>query len=342
MEAESRYTYVGAAVLGLIVALVAAVLWLKNVGGNDSVRYAIHFERQALDGLDVGAAVSLRGIQVGRVDDYALSGEAGESVRVEVSVDRRVPVRTGTVAVVTRNFVTGIAAITLVNRQPAGDPLVQVPEGETLPVIAEGRSDIDEITGRVNKVGEVASEALANVSQLFSDQNRMTMMATVTSLRELSDGIAQRLDTVEQSLTTVARAADRTGRAAAQLGDVGQRLAVVVERSSERLDGALTQGEQALAQGRQTMATADMAMQEARAALVKVSAAVDTVQRQAEATGQRLEGAVAGVDDQLRAAVADLRSSTEVAARTLDRLADPRARLLGPSAAQLGPGEVMP
>jgi ABC-type transporter Mla subunit MlaD len=335
MEAESRHTFVGAAFLGLLAALVAAVMWLKDVGGRDTTHYAIHFERQALDGLDVGASVSLRGIQVGRVDDYALQGELGERVRVEIRVDSRGPVRTGTVAVVTRNLVTGIARIALVNREPAGEPLVDVPAGETLPVIAEGRSDLDEITGRVNEVGEVASQALSNLVQLLNAENRAQLMATVASLRALSDGLNQRLGSMERSLDAVAVAAERAGAAAVKIGDAGERMAGVIERGGAQLDGTLEQS-------RQTLASADAAMAQARQALAQVTVAVDAVQRQAVSTAQRLEGTVAGVDDQLRAAVTQLRSTTEVAARTLDRLSDPRARLLGPGPAQLGPGEELP
>ena len=66
-------------------------------------------------------------------------------VRVVVRVDGRAPIRVNTVAVVTRNFVTGIAAITLVTPEPAGEVLAAVPEGERYPVIGEGRSDLDEI-----------------------------------------------------------------------------------------------------------------------------------------------------------------------------------------------------
>ena len=118
MEAEARYTFVGAAVLALLAALVAGLVWLKDIGREgEFVRYAINFEKQALDGLQLGAEVNLRGIKVGRVDDYALVSDKLNRVRVVVRVDRRAPVRSNTVAVVTRNFVTGIAAITLVTRE---------------------------------------------------------------------------------------------------------------------------------------------------------------------------------------------------------------------------------
>ncbi len=329
MEAEARYTAVGAGVLLLIAALVASLVWLKNVGGRgDFERFAIHFEQQALDGLEIGADVTLRGIKVGRVEDYALSGATRNQVRVEVRIDRRAPVRVNTVAVVTRNFVTGIAAIALVNREPPGEPLTAVPEDERYPVIGEGRSDLDEIAGRVSKVGEMASTALTNVNQLLDADNRAAVMATVRNLRELSAGLNDRLGALDKTLARVSAAATDVGAGVAELGRSGVRIAAVAERGAERLDVTLTETERTLA--------------EARAALQQVAQASAAVQKQAAATARRLEDSAANVDDQLAAAVSEMRVSVESAARVLDRLRDPHAALLGPANSQLGPGEKLP
>jgi len=230
--------------------------------------------------------------------------------------------------VVTRNFVTGIAAIMLVNRDPPGAPLSEVPEGERYPVIGEGRSDIDEITGRVSKVGEMASVALTNINQLLDTDNREALMETVRNLRDLSAGLKARLGTLDTTLTRVGAAAADVGKGAAELGRSGGRIAAVAERSTERLDTTLAEAERTLA--------------EARRALQQVSQATGAVQQQAVATGRRLEDTAANVDDQLGAAVAELRLSVETATRMLDRLREPRAALLGPSKSQLGPGEKLP
>jgi ABC-type transporter Mla subunit MlaD len=134
MEAEANYTYVGAAVLALVAALVVSVIWLKRTGAErDFARYTIYFERQALDGLSVGADVNMRGISVGRVLDYQLSPDRVNQARVVVRLDRRAPVRENTSAVITRNFVTGIAQIRLVTPEPAGPPLASVPDAPTVP-----------------------------------------------------------------------------------------------------------------------------------------------------------------------------------------------------------------
>ncbi len=322
MEAEARYTFVGASVLVLIAALVAGVVWLKNIGGKDDfAHFAIHFEKQALDGLEIGGGVSLRGIKVGRVEDYALWGATLNRVRVVVRVDRRAPVRTNTAAVVTRNFVTGIAAITLVNPAAPGEPLAVVPEGETYPVIAEGRSDMDEITGRVNQVGEMAAEALNSINLVLDADNREALKATLQNLRELSAGLNARLMALDGTLARVGSAAADVGKSAAELARSGTRIATVAERSSAGLDTTLA---------------------EARNALQRVGQATGAIQQQAVATARRLEDSAANLDDQLGTAVTELRSSVESATRVFDRLREPRAALLGPNKSQLGPGEKLP
>ena len=329
MEAEARYTYVGIVVLALVAALVTSIVWLKDIGGRgDFSRYMIHFEQQALDGLQVGADVTLRGIKIGRVEDYALAGNKLNRVRVEVRVDRRAPVRTNTEAVVTRNFVTGIAAISLVNPDPPGGPLVEVPEGERFPVVREGRSDLDEIAGRVNRVGEMASVALNNVNQMLNAENREALMATVRSLRDLSAGLNERLGALDRTLAQVGGAARDVGVAAGQLGRSGERVATVAEGAGQRLDS--------------TLADADRTLAEARRAFDQIATASGAVQQQAQATAKRLETAAAGLDDQLGAAVTELRLSIESASRVVDRLRDPHAALLGPGKQQLGPGEQRP
>ena len=329
MESEARYTYVGIGLVALIAALVAAVLWLKNVGGKgDFERYAIHFEQQELAGLEVGAAVTLRGIKVGRVEDYALVGNKLNRVRVQVRVDRRAPVLTNTQAVVTRNFVTGIAAITLVNPALAGAPLAEVPEGETYPVISEGRSNMDEIAGRVSQVGEMAAVALTNVNQLLDANNREAVMAAVRNLRDLSSGLNQRLAALDDTLQRTGRAADRIGLAATQLGQAGKRVAGQAERSGTSLDGALGEAQRTLA--------------DARVAIGRIADASEAVQRQAIATARRIDDRAASVDDELGAALSEMRLAIETASRTFDRLREPRAALFGPGRAQLGPGEKLP
>lgn len=326
MEAEARYTWVGAAVLLLVAALVGTLVWLRNVGAQrDFTHYTIHFEHQSLEGLQIGADVELRGIKVGRVEDYALADNTDNRVSVDIRIHRKAPVRSNTVAIVSRNLLTGIAWISLVNADPQGAPLTEVPPGEQYPVIAEGRSNLEEITGRVNQVGEMASQVLANLNQLLQAENRDALMGTVRNLRTLTAGLNGRLQTLDGTLQQVGKAAGEVGGAAERIGGASERIASVAERGGARLDTTLVEVERTLADARQ--------------ALTQLAKATDGLQQQTVATAKRLEDVAANADDRLESTAAELRVSIDAATRVLERLHEPRAALLGPAKRQLGPGE---
>jgi len=321
MEAEAKYTYVGLALIALIAALIAAVLWLKHTGSaRNFSNYTIYFEKQALDGLSVGGDVSLRGIKVGRVVDYALTGDKINRVHVTVRIDRRAPIRENTVAAITRNFVTGIAQITLITPEPAGAPLENVPDDEDYPVIAEGRNDVEEITGRVNELSEMASEVMNKLNRTLSAENQLRLGETLYNLSQLTASLRERTATVEQMMKQI-------GSAAASVGNASERIAATADKAGARLDDTLADAQRTLAEAQRTAI-------EARNAVVDIQQQMAAITRRVDQTGL-------GIDDQVAATVADLRSSVDAAVRTLERLQEPRAALLGPSKAQLGPGEKM-
>lgn len=312
MESEAKYTYVGLAVLGLAIALVAGIVWLNHSGGRSDFNYfTIYFEKQPLDGLQIGADVDMRGIKVGRVEDYALLPQNINRVRVIIRIDRRTPVSTNTDAIVSRNFVTGIAKISLVTPQPPGPALVTARPDERFPVIPEGESNLDAITGRLNKVGEIAATAMQNVNEVLRQENRDAIDATLRNLRDLTAALNGRMAELDRTLTAFSGAANELARA-------GNRVSQLADTTGTQLPGAIAQAEQTMKD---------------------VSATAQSLKEQVSTLSQRLDSTVASTDDQLTVAVNELRTTVDALDRVLGRLQDPRAALLGPSKAQRGPGE---
>jgi phospholipid/cholesterol/gamma-HCH transport system substrate-binding protein len=329
MEAEAKYTYVGAAVLALVVALVASVVWLKRTGAErDFARYTIYFEQQALDGLAVGSAVNMRGINVGRVLDYQLSTDRLNSARVDVRLDRRAPVRENTSAVITRNFVTGIAQIRLVTPEAAGPPLTGIREGERFPVITEGKSDVAEITGRVTELGDMAGEVMEKLNQFLTAENRAATASTLSNLRDLTTELRRQLVGIDTTIADVGGAAREFRRAAAQVSTATERVG---ERAAVALDDS-----------RLLVADLRSAATDTQRAMSQAAGAITALQAQAEQTARRIDASAVHLDEQLLVAVSDLRTSLEAMQRSLDRFNDPRSALLGPERSRLGPGEKLP
>ena len=312
MEAEAKYTYVGIALIVLVAALIAAVIWLNRSGARGDFRYyTIYFERQLLDGLQIGADVDMRGIKIGRVEDYDLLAEKINRVRVTIRTDRRAPVRTNTVAIVTRNFVTGIARIGLITPEPPGPPLTEVRDDQPYPVIAEGESSFDAMAGKVGHIGDIAVETLENINSILTADNRAAITASLVNLKELTAGLNQRVKDLDKTLVAV-------NAAAADVGRAGTKFAQVAETTGSELAPAIKQVDQTL----QDVSTAALALE-----------------KQINALARTFSDAASSTDEQFTVAVIELRSTVEAMTRLLDQLRDPRAALLGPSKAQRGPGE---
>ncbi|MCM5571839.1 MlaD family protein [Burkholderiaceae bacterium FT117] len=325
MEPEARYTLVGAAVLAIAAMLVAALVWLSGEGGSDYRFYTIHFEKQSLDGLQLGSDVNMRGVKVGRVQSYALSPQNINRVDVTIRVSRDTPVSQNTTAVVTRNLVTGLARIDLVTPGTPGPELVQVLPGEEHPVIPEGTSGLSRIADALGELAATGESALGNLDKLLSAENRETVMQTVVAARDLIAGLDKRLarldgvaDGVQQATAAFRDTAVAFRDTARALEQSGREVSAAVASASAQIDPLTAQ---------------------TKSVLADLSAAARALERESAAVVQRLETATDAGAMELRVTARELRGSAESLARAAERLGDPAAAILGPSQQQLGPGE---
>jgi phospholipid/cholesterol/gamma-HCH transport system substrate-binding protein len=314
MEAEVHYKTVGATLVCLVLAVVLAMVWLARTGARADFRYyTIYFERQSLEGLQVGGDVNIRGVKVGRVEQYSISRDNINLVRVTIRIDRNSPVSTNTVAVVDRNILTGLARINLVTPGRPGPELTEIRSGEDYPVIAEGHSDIEQLTGAMNRLAITGASALANMEELLDKDNRDAFKATLANLRELSSGLAERVGRFDE----VALALEKT---ATDFGKASREIAAGVDNLSRSAQPVANQ--------------ADIALRD-------LSKAAQALERATTTLSRSLDAATNTGVLELRATAQELRASAEILARAADRLQDPRAVIFGPNPAQLGPGEQM-
>jgi len=326
MEPDSRYTLVGAVFLVLVGLMVGGLVWLSGDGSDSSYRfYTIRFEQQSLDGLQQGSDVNMRGVKVGRVAAYQLSPANANEVEVTVQVGQGARVSENTSAVVSRNFVTGLARIDLVTPGTPGPELVIAPPGERYPRIPEGRSDLRQIADSIGRLTDTGEAALVGVSELLSQANRDSLMDTVGATRDLLRRLDKRLDGFDRitdstlqtlgSFRKVATAFEGTARA---LEQSGRDASSAVLQMAGQLDPMLAQ---------------------TAGALADVSAAARALERESSAIVAQFEAVADSGAMELRVTARELRSSIESLGRAAERLRDPTSVLLGPASEQLGPGE---
>lgn len=325
MEPETRYPLIGAVVLGLALAAAFAFAWWARDGAAGARLFTVVFEHQSVDGLQVGSDVSMRGVKVGRVERFTLDADAVNRVKVLVRLDPQAAVSVDTSAVVTRNFVTGLARIILETPVQPGERLVQAPAGEPYPVIPEGRSGIDQITQSANRLAVTGEEALANLNRLMSEENRAVFGQTLAAARNLAMGLEQRMTTLDATLRGVDASA-RTFR------DSSLRITEVVEQAAGQLGALATEATGAIGETR-------AAVGESRQTLTEFTRLARTLERQVGELGERTGGLADAGLLELRASAQEARRAAEMLSQALERLSEPRSALIGPGARELGPGE---
>jgi len=312
MEPDSRYTIIGVVVLALMAGVLASFVWLTgSASGSEYRYYTIYFERQSLDGLQVGGDVNMRGIKVGRVESYEILRENINRVNVLIRVDAKTPVSTNSVAVIDRNLVTSIADVNLETEGKPGPPLVDLLANEKYPIIAEGTGELDAIAESANSLIVKADEALKNLNQVMSQGNQDLLREILVGVRVATSKLDSRLESFDDAASAFRTVASDISVTLKKLGSDVTPLS----RDARR------------------------AMREMRTALKEISGAAKSMQTNTSDLAARASDAAEIGVIEMRATAQELRQGVDLLTRTLDRLQDPRAAILGPGEEQLGPGE---
>jgi phospholipid/cholesterol/gamma-HCH transport system substrate-binding protein len=315
MEANARYSLVGAVVLIAGSLLVLGVLWLAGGGDRISYRfYTVYFVKQSMDGLDVESAVKLRGIKIGTVTAYSFVTRPAEAVRVTLRIDEDVPIRQGAQAYVKRSVVTGLATIEIANPATMAGLLEAAPAGERYPVIAEGSSDLDKVATALSNMAQSGSQVLDKINDLLSDQNRAAISQTVQNLRVLSDNLASNSANLAGAVQGIRDASDEFRFAGASIAN-----------AATRAEGSIT-------------SVGDNANQ----ALQEASVVLRDMQMQTRDLGAQLQILVENGNIQLVDVSREVKTGASSLVTTGQRLSDPRGLLFGQSSIEPGPGEPSP
>jgi phospholipid/cholesterol/gamma-HCH transport system substrate-binding protein len=315
METEGRYTLVGALVVIAVALMTLAIVWLAGAADRFAYQtYTIYFKQQSLDGLAVGSPVKMRGIKVGVVDSYRFAEGGDEAVSVTARISEGVPVHTGAEAYIKRNLVTGIATIEINNGRSEDALLVDIPKGESHPVIAEGRSDIDKVATAVSRLAVNGAQVLEKMNTLLSDENQRAFSRTLANFDELSSHLAANKHSLETVVQGIRDASDEFRLAGASISQAATRAEGTIADVGGNADAALKE------------AVVTMNKLQLDANLI-----TDRVQQLAESGTLELTNVSR-----------DVRTGADSLTTAGNRLSDPRAILFGPGEKQLGPGEKLP
>jgi phospholipid/cholesterol/gamma-HCH transport system substrate-binding protein len=243
METKVNYALVGAFVLTLSVAIVAGVLWISS-GRTTRKDYDTYlaFSSESVSGLSRQAPVKYKGVEVGAVREIGLDPEDPQNVRLVLAIERGVPIKQDTVAVLSVQGLTGIAFLDLEGGSKDSPLLVPTGPGD-FPVIATRPSLFRRLDTQVTALVADLSRAAQNVNQILDDDTRAALRRTASDLDTVVHAVAARSKTIDTVLVDAARTLENSARASAQLTELTRqvgRSADAVERAAEALRATAT------------------------------------------------------------------------------------------------------
>lgn len=264
METKANYVIIGAAtIIGALVIMLFS-LWLA---GGDFRRgfdeYDIVFD-EPVRGLAEGGEVRFNGIKVGEVQDLRIDPDNTNRVIARVRISSDIPVKVDSEARLEPIGLTGVTLIQLSAGSPGARLLRAGGLGAPTPRIRGRGSQIDLLVERSEDIAMRASEAMAAVRDLLTDENIRRVTQIIADLEKVSQQLADERSIIYQSADaaeSLAEAADSISALAAQAQDDLAELDVVVNEV-----GAAAQ----TASG-QTLPEISLAAEEIRRAAVSIS-----------------------------------------------------------------------
>ncbi|HYD88730.1 MAG TPA: MlaD family protein [Vitreimonas sp.] len=198
METKANYVLIGAAtVIGAVLIMLFA-MWITGGQFNRGYNvYDVVFD-DPVRGLTEGGEVRFNGIKVGEVDTLRIDPDNTNRVIARIRVSSDVPVKTDSEAQLEP---IGLTGVTLIQLSPgsAEAQLLRAGFGGPPPRIPGRGSQIDILVERSEDIALRASEAMAAVRDLLTDENIARVTRIVENLEEVSQRLAAQDSVINES-----------------------------------------------------------------------------------------------------------------------------------------------
>ncbi|WP_025209940.1 MlaD family protein [Hippea sp. KM1] len=176
MEPKVNYALVGIFVVVFGVVGVGIVLWLLGGSGYSNYKRCVVYTNSNISGLHTDSDVRYKGFSVGKVESIEIEKKHPDFFRINILVDKNLPVDGNTVAQISSNGLTGISYINLFfEKNPPRLPFKPDTPYPTIPSIP---SKIEQLT-------DVVMDALDSINRVAESIDRLMDNSTISNFQSL-------------------------------------------------------------------------------------------------------------------------------------------------------------
>jgi phospholipid/cholesterol/gamma-HCH transport system substrate-binding protein len=231
METKANYVLIGASTIVGALLIMLFAMWITTGDLRRGYNtYDVVFD-DPVRGLTEGGEVRFNGIKIGEVESLRIDADNTNRVIARVRVSSDVPVKTDTEAQLEPIGLTGVTLIQL-SAGSADAELLRGSFGGPPPRLQGRGSQIDVIVARGEEVAMRASEAMAAVRDLLTDENIARVSRILNNLETVSNQLAAQNSVITQSGNASREIATLARQMQNDLSDLDQVLSEVNQAAS--------------------------------------------------------------------------------------------------------------
>ncbi len=243
METKVNYAMVGMFVLALGAAFIAGILWLAGgLGGKKDYVFYQSIVNESVAGLNIDAPVKYLGVDIGKVRTIKLDPVNPQQVKLIFAIEKGIPIKQDTQAVLKTQGLTGIAYVELSGGAPDSPVLVAKDEGQ-LPMIPNRPSLSRRLENVLTTTLANLDRTTAAINDLLDEENRAAFKRILVDTSLLMHSVSEQRSVIATGLVNAAKTADNTARATQQLDPLMIRLtksATSLEKMSKDVSATTT------------------------------------------------------------------------------------------------------
>ena len=318
MENRAHALAAGLFTLLLGIGVLVAAQWFSR-DNYEKVQYTLE-SKNSVSGLNLQAAVRLRGVEVGKVESIDFDEQDPSKILIKITVKGGTRITRGTTAQLATQGITGLAYIVL--DDDGSNKTFLPPSDDKDKRIVVQKSFFDELSGSgkdlISQFGEVAQR----VNKLLEDKNQVQLIKTITALEVASQHAGQLAQALEPGVKGV------------------PALTADARRMIANADVALRDVAPLLQEAKNTLASIDKLARE----YTQRADALERVAKSAEQIGAASQGAASTVASDVAPRMNTLLEELARNSRNLDRLLSelneqPAGLVFGRPSGKPGPGE---
>lgn len=198
MDRNVNYTLVGLFVAAGVAGIIGFTAWIAgSQDTRDLARYTVYFTR-GVNGLENGSTVRYRGVNVGQVTGIRFESSQPELIKVDIEIDNRTPVDTGTIAALRPLGITGQSYIGLkTDGEKTGAPPTR--QGDRYPVIHAQLSELDRVFDEAPRLTSSLLGLATRMDTILEKFDRVLDEANLTHINR----VVANIDAVSERVTSL-------------------------------------------------------------------------------------------------------------------------------------------